>query len=165
MECLRETYVKDLFEKKKQISSDNGLKYSLSLRLKIRHISMFFMLVIKAILRWSCSYIATKIWSLNESDGVFARNLREGLFLKKESNFTRQWSWIQLLFEIQNETHFQVLHACHLGRLAMIMQLYRYKKLELKWIRWSVCEKLTWRTCLKKRNKFQATMVLNTAWV
>ena len=79
MECLRETCVEDLFEKKKQISRDNCHEYSFSLRLKMRHISRFFLLVIKAVSQLSCSSIATKTWSLNESDGVFARNLREGL--------------------------------------------------------------------------------------
>ena len=90
MECLRETCVKNYFGKKKQISRDNGPEYSFCLRFKMRHISRFFKLVIKAVSQLSCSSIASKIWSLNESDGVFARNLREGLFENKV--FTRKWS-------------------------------------------------------------------------
>ena len=34
MECLQETCVKDRFEKKQQVTRDNGHEYSFSLRLK-----------------------------------------------------------------------------------------------------------------------------------
>ena len=79
MECLRETCVKDWFENRNKFLGNNGHDNSFILRLETNHISRFSMLAIKANAHYSFSSIATEICTYIESDGVFARNLRERL--------------------------------------------------------------------------------------
>ena len=64
---------------------------------------------------------------------------------KKKQNSRNNGHDCSFIFKSENDEHLHVLHARHLGCLATIMRLYRYKNLELKWVRWT-CSR---ETCAK----------------